>query len=145
MDVMVRRRIAAPADQVAAYAMDWRHDAEWTDIRKAELTCPAPGGGVGVGAQVTRTASFRGKPVHYVLEVVRHEPPTALEMRSVQAPFPMHVTYSFEAAGRSTDASIRVAGGPGGLARLLSPLMAIAVRRSLKRDLRRLAAKVEAR
>ncbi|WP_151481708.1 SRPBCC family protein [Streptomyces albicerus] len=58
IDVPAERVIPLPPEQVATYAMDGRHDAEWTqDIRTAELTREA-GGGFGVGVEVTRAAYF---------------------------------------------------------------------------------------
>lgn len=134
---MVRRVIQLPPEQVAAYAMDWRHDAEWTrGIRTAELTREADGGGFGVGAEVTRTAFFLGRRIDYVLRVVAHEPPRLLDMAASAAPMPMHVTYSFEAHPRGTLAGIRVRGGPGGLLRLASPLVSRRVRSNVAKDLR---------
>jgi hypothetical protein len=137
IDVTVRREIPLPPERVAAYAMDSRHDAEWTQgIRTAELTRQADGGGFGTGAEVTRTAYFLGRRIDYVLRVAAYEPPKLLDMVSVAGPMPMHVTYSFEAHPRGTLAAIRVRGGPGGLLRLATPLLARQVRSSLTKDLR---------
>ncbi len=137
IDVTVRRVIPLPPERVAEYALDWRHDAEWTQgIRTAELTRQADGGGFGTGAEVTRTAYFLGRRIDYVLRVAAHEPPRLLDMVSVVAPMPMHVTYSFEPHPRGTLAAIRVRGGPGGLFRLAAPLLARRVRSSLTKDLR---------
>jgi len=140
MDVTATRVISLPPDQVAAYAMDWRHDHEWTQgIRQAALTKPvaeAPNGGFGVGAEVTRTAYFLRKRIDYVLRVERHEPPAVLDMRSVAGPFPMHVTYRFDDHPDGTLASIRIRGDAGGYYRLAGPLMALQVRSSIRKDLR---------
>ncbi|MFJ8780602.1 SRPBCC family protein [Streptomyces sp. NPDC102476] len=146
IDVTVRREITLPPERVAAYAMDWRHDAEWTQgIRTAELSRQADGGGFGTGAEVTRTAHFLGRRIDYVLRVAAYEPPRLLDMVSVAAPMPMHVTYSFEAHPRGTLAAIRVRGGPGGLLRLASPLLARQVRSSLTKDLRDLERRLSER
>jgi hypothetical protein len=146
IDVTVRRVIPLPPGQVAAYAMDWRHDAEWTQgIRTAELTRPADGGGFGVGAEVTRTAYFLTRRIHYVLRVAAYEPPRLLDMTSVAGPMPMHVTYSFEPHPRGALARIRVRGGPGGLFRLVAPLLARQVRASLTKDLRDLERRLTGR
>ncbi|MCX4612738.1 MULTISPECIES: SRPBCC family protein [Streptomyces] len=137
IDVTVRRVIPLPPEQVAAYAMDWRHDAEWTQgIRTAELTRPAEGGGFGVGAEVTRTAYFLTRRIDYVLRVASYEPLRLLDMISVGGPMPMHVTYAFERHPRGTLARIRVRGGPGGLYRVAAPLLAHLVRSNLTKDLR---------
>ncbi|WP_235991019.1 TfoX/Sxy family protein [Streptomyces ureilyticus] len=64
IDVSAERVIPLPPEQVAGYAMDWRHDAEWSQgIRTAELTREADGGGLGVGAEITRTAYFLGRRI----------------------------------------------------------------------------------
>ncbi|MEU9213669.1 SRPBCC family protein [Streptomyces sp. NPDC048415] len=146
IDVMVRRVIPLPPERVAEYAMDWRHDAEWTQgIRTAELTRQADGGGFGTGSEVTRTAHFLGRRIDYVLRVAAYEPPRLLDMVSVVAPMPMHVTYSFDPHPRGTLAAIRVRGGPGGLLRLAAPLLARQVRSSLTEDLRDLECRLNER
>ncbi|MDQ1073337.1 SRPBCC family protein [Streptomyces canus] len=145
IDVTVRREIPLPPERVAAYAVDWRHDAEWTQgIRTTELTRQTDGG-FGTGAEVTRTAYFLGRGIDYVLRVAAYEPPRLLDMVSVAAPMPMHVTYSVEARPRGTLAAIRVRGGPGELLRLASPLLARQVRSSLTQDLRDLERRLSER
>lgn len=140
MDVRAERVIPLPLERVAEYAMDWRHDVEWTQgIKQAELTTPAPGGGFGVGAEVTRTAYFLGKRIDYVLRVQAHEPPSLLDMKSVAGPFPMHVTYRFNGHPDGTLASIQIRGDAGGYYRLAGPIMGLLVRSNLRKDLRDLA------
>ena len=141
MDVRAERVIPLPPERVAGYAMDWRHDAEWTQgIRSAELTATAEGGGFGTGAEVTRTAYFLGRRIDYVLRVIAHEPPALLEMKSVAGPFPMHVTYRFDGhPGGGTLASIRIRGDASGYYRVAAPVMRLMVRSSIRRDLRDLS------
>ena len=137
IDVTVERVIPLPPGPVARYAMDWRHDAEWTQgIREAALTREAEGGGFGVGAEVTRTAYFLGKRLDYVLRVAACEPGRLLDMVSVAGPMPMHVTYAFAPHPEGTLARIRVRGDAGRYHRLAAPLMARKVRSSLRKDLR---------
>ncbi|MGW1748940.1 SRPBCC family protein [Streptomyces sp. NPDC002092] len=139
IDVSVARVIPLSPERVAKYAMDWRHDADWTQgIRTAELTREADGGGFGVGAEVTRTAFFLGRRIDYVLRVAAHDFPRLLDMVSVAGPMPMHVTYSFEPNPAGTLARIRVQGGSGGFYRPAAPLLARRVRSSLRKDLRAL-------
>ncbi|MFF1510408.1 SRPBCC family protein [Streptomyces sp. NPDC058326] len=137
IDVTVERVLPLPRERVATYAMDWRHDAEWTQgIRTAELTRPADTGGFGVGAEVTRTAYFLGKRIDYVLRVAAYEPPILLDMVSVAGPMPMHVTYTFEQLpDGGTLARIRVRGDASGPYRLAEPMMGRKVRASLVKDL----------
>ena len=137
MDVKAERVIPLPPERVAAYAMDWRHDHEWTQgIRKAELTTPAEDGGFGVGAEVTRTAYFLGRRIDYVLRVDAYQPPTVLDMKSVRGPIPMHVTYRFDPHPDGTLASIRIRGDASGYYRLAAPITARRVSSSIQKDLR---------
>ena len=143
IDVTADRIIPLPPRRVAEYAMDWRHDADWTQgIRTAELTREAPGGGFGAGAEVTRTAYFLGRRIDYVLRVAAYTPPHLLDMVSVAGPMPMHVTYTFEDHPDGTLARIRVRGGEGGFYRLAAPLLARQVRGNLTKDLRDLEARL---
>ncbi|MFD9983988.1 SRPBCC family protein [Streptomyces massasporeus] len=145
VDVTVERVIPIPPERVAAYAMDWHHDADWTQgIRTAELTKEAAGGGFGMGAEVTRTAYFLGRRIDYVLRVAAYDPPRLLDMVSVAGPMPMHVTYTFEPDLSGTHARIRVRGGQGGFYRLAAPLLARQVRGNLAKDLRDLEARLVA-
>ncbi|MEV1078033.1 SRPBCC family protein [Streptomyces sp. NPDC050211] len=137
LDETAERVIPLPPERVAAYAMDWRHDHEWTQgIRTAELTTEAPGGGFGLGAEVTRTAYFLGKRIDYVLRVAEHDPGHLLDMVSVAGPMPMHITYTFTPHPRGTLARIRVRGEAASYYRLATPLMARKVRSSITKDLR---------
>jgi len=141
LDVRRERVIGLPPERVASYAMDWRHDHEWTQgIKTAELTKPAGDGGFGLGAQVTRTAYFLGKRIDYVLEVVGYEPPAMLDMKSVAGPMPMHVTYRFERYDGGTLASIRVRGDASVYYKVAGPLMSLMVGHNLGKDLRDLDA-----
>ncbi|MFJ4188576.1 SRPBCC family protein [Kitasatospora sp. NPDC089509] len=143
LDVTVERLIPLPPETVAGYAMDWRHDPEWTQgIRRAALTREADGGGFGPGAEVTRTAHFLGKRMDYVLRVAGYDPPRMLDMVSVAGPMPMHVTYTFEPTQSGTFARIRVRGGSTSYLRFVAPLMARQVRASLVKDLRDLEARL---
>lgn len=137
VDVSAERVIPLAPEQVATYAMDWRHDAEWTQgIRTAELTRESDAGGFGVGAEVTRTAYFLRRRIDYVLRVAAYDFPRLLDMVSVAGPMPMHVTYAFASHPRGTLARIRVQGGKGGYSRLVAPFMARQVRSSITKDLR---------
>jgi hypothetical protein len=102
--------------------------------REAELLGGSP---VAVGSRVRRVASFLGRRVEYVNEILALDA-AQLDMRSVEAPFPMRITYRFEpAADDGTDVTNHVRGGGP---RLLAPL----VRRNVQRDLERLRDVLEA-
>jgi hypothetical protein len=67
-------------------------------------------------------------------------------MRSVRSPFPMRVTYRHRDAGDgTTEVSVRVEGDAGRFYALVGPLLGVAVRRSITRDLRNLKQVLETR
>lgn len=122
IDVSAASVIPLPPVQVAEYALDRRHDAEWTQrVRTAELTRKADEGGFGTGTGTTRTAYFLGRRIDHVLRGTAYEPPHLLDMISVAGPMPMHVTYTFESHAHGTTARIRVRGGEGGIHRPAAP------------------------
>ena len=142
-DVTVETIAAAPRADVAAYAIDWRNDREWigalSDVR---LVTEPP---FGVGSRVARVASFLGKRMEYVNEVIELEPGRRLVMRSVRSPFPMTVTYEFADAAGGTSIRIRAQGDVSGFYKLGGRLLSRAVRRSIEKDLARLKTIVESR
>ena len=136
VDVTATDRIDRPRDQVAAYLRDPANDTNWIGgLRSARLLTP---GQVTVGSQVERVASFLGRRVEYVNEITELTA-DRLAMRSVRSPFPMRVTYGHRDTGAgSTEVSVRVEGDAGRFYALAAPLLGLAVRRSITRDLRNL-------
>ena len=142
IDVLAEIHVRRPRDQVAAYMTDPGNDPEWIGgLREARLHGDGP---LGEGSRVARVASFMGRRVEYVNEVTTLEPGRVLEMRSVKAPFPMHITYTFEDRDGGTVVRNHVQGG-GGLFSLGSPLFAPMVRRNVQQDLERMRDVLEAR
>jgi uncharacterized membrane protein len=134
--------VKRPREQIAAYMSDPANDPEWIGgLREARLIGDGP---IAVGSRAARVASFMGRKVKYVNEITRLEPGRMLEMRSVKAPFPMHITYTFEDGDGGTFVRNHVRGG-GGLLSLGSPLFAPMVRRSVQRDLERMRDVMEGR
>jgi hypothetical protein len=129
VDITAHVHIDRDPPTVAAYMTDPANDAQWIGgLREAELLDEPP---VAVGSRVRRVAHFLGRRVEYVNEVLALDG-THLDMRSVKAPFPMHITYRFEPAPHGgTEVSNHVRGGGP---RLFAPL----VRRNVQRDLERL-------
>jgi uncharacterized membrane protein len=143
VDVTATASIDRPRDQVAAYLRDPANDIKWIGgIRSARLLTPRP---VTVGSQVERVASFLGRRVQYVNEITELTA-DRLAMRSVRSPFPMRVTYGHRpATDGATEVSVRVEGDAGRFYALLAPLLGVAVRRSIARDLRNLKRVLEGR
>jgi uncharacterized membrane protein len=143
VDVTATATIDRPRAEVAAYLRDPANDTTWIGgLRSARLLTPEP---VAVGSQVERVAGFLGRRVHYVNEVTELTG-DRLVMRSVRSPFPMRVTYGHRQAGDgATEVSVRVEGDAGHFYALAAPLLGLAVRRSIARDLRNLKQALEGR
>jgi uncharacterized membrane protein len=138
IDIIAEVAIGRPVAEVAAYTIDPANDPTWIGgVREVRMETPPP---LRVGSRVARVARFLGRRVEYVNEVTELDAERVLDMRSVKAPFPMRVTYSFEAAngGAGTIVRNRVRGAPGGFFALFGPLLAPLVKRSVQKDLERL-------
>jgi hypothetical protein len=144
LDVLTDIVIQRPVAVVAAYAIDPSNAPSWYDnIDSVEWKTEPP---LVVGTQVAFVARFLGRRLEYTYEIVELVPGTRLVMRTAQGPFPMETTYTFEADGTtagSTRMTLRNRGEPAGFSRLMTPLMAPAVRRANRRDLAKLKAMVE--
>jgi hypothetical protein len=142
-DVTAETVIARPREDVARYASDWRNDTDW--IRGLREARQVTDDELGVGTRVLRVASFLGRRVEYVNEIAEWEPGRRLVMRSVQAPFPMVVTYEWDDAGTGTRMRIRARGDASGFYRAAGPLLGPLVKRTIQGDLERLKQTLERR
>jgi carbon monoxide dehydrogenase subunit G len=141
MDVTIEAVVERPRAEVAPYVMDHENDTAWIGgISESELLGDPP---LRVGSQVRRVAHFLGRRIDYVLRIERLDEGSFLGMRSVKAPFPMSVDYSFEDRGESTLVRVRVTGEPGRMYRLAGSMLASRTRSSIAEDLERLRAILE--
>lgn len=121
---------------------DPTNDLDWTGGIISSR--PAQAGELAVGSTVERTARFLGRTFTYGYVVSAAEPERMVEMR-VERPFPMLIRYELADAGAATtDVAIRATGTPGRFFRALTPFMAWQVHRSIRADLERLRARLEA-
>jgi uncharacterized membrane protein len=143
LDETAEIRISRPAEEVAAYMFDPANDPSWIGgIKEVEPLGENP---TAIGSHVRRRASFLGRRIDYVMEVVAHVPGRRLELHAVEAPMPMDVTYEVDPAADGAVARVRVQGDAFGLYRLASPLMSAQVSRSIDGDVRRLKRILESR
>jgi hypothetical protein len=134
IDVTAEVHVRAGRDAVAAYMTDPANDPEWIGgVSTARLLGDPP---LAEGSRVARVARFMGRRVEYVTEVERLERGRVVDMRAVEGPFPMRITYSFEDRDGGTLVRNRVRGGGP---RLVAPL----VRRNIRRDLERVRDRLE--
>lgn len=135
MDGTASRLIAATPAQVAAIMFDPMHDPEW--IGGAKSVEPPKGDATRIGSRVTRQGGFMGRKFSWTTEVQGTEPDHLLHMTFIAGPMKGGtVTYRIEPDGPSSRVFIRNT-GPG------PQLMGWFVRRSVSKDLDRLARMVE--
>jgi carbon monoxide dehydrogenase subunit G len=134
IDITAEVHVACPRADVGAYMTNPANDPEWIGgLREVRRLDDGP---LEVGSRVAREASFLGRKIEYVNEILELDPERVLDMQSVVAPFPMRITYTFEDANGGTVVRNRARGG--GM-RILAPL----VKRNVQRDLNKLRDRLE--
>ena len=86
----------------------------------------------------TFVARFLGRRLEYTYAVREHVPGERFVMSTAEGPFPMETTYTWEDAGGATTMTLRNRGEPIGFAKVAAPMMARAMTRANRADLRRL-------
>jgi hypothetical protein len=142
VDVSTSRVIRRPREVVAAFAADPDRATAWyANIRSVEWETPPP---LAVGSHFAFVARFLGRTLRYTYEVRELQLPDRMVMSTSAGPFPMRTEYTWTDAGAgATRMTLRNTGAPAGFSRLVAPLVAPAVRRAGRADLRRLAAVLE--
>jgi uncharacterized protein YndB with AHSA1/START domain len=144
VDVVTETTIDRPLEEVASYAADPSNAPEWyANITSADWKTPPP---PQRGSRIAFVARFMGRTLEYTYEVIDFVPNERLVMRTVQGPFPMETTYTWQAvADGETRMTLRNRGGPSGFSRLAAPVMAAATRRANEKDLQNLRSILEGR
>ena len=142
VDVEVEITIQRPADVVSAYASDPENAPTWYDnITSVEWKSEPQ---LAVGSKIAFTARFMGRSLAYTYELTDYVPGERLTMRTAEGPFPMETTYRWSSIDtQSTRMTLRNHGQPAGFAKVTSPLMAAAMRRANRNDLKRLKSLLE--
>jgi hypothetical protein len=142
VDVTTEIVIERPRADVAAFASDPDNATTWYEnIKAVEWETAQP---VAVGSRLAFVAHFLGRRLSYTYEVKELAPGERLVMRTSEGPFPMETTYAWEDAGAgATRMTLRNRGEPSGFSTVGAPLIAMAMRRANRKDLRRLKAILE--
>jgi len=137
VDVQTQIDIARPRSEVAAYAADPDNATSWYEnIEAVEWETERP---LRVGSRIGFVARFLGRTLTYTYEIRELVPGERLVMSTAQGPFPMETTYTWEdAAEATTRMTLQNRGEPEGFRAVAAPLMASAMRRANRKDLRRL-------
>ena len=133
MEIIIQRELS----EVAAYAADPRRAPEWyTIVDEIEWEDDAQ---LEVGTKVAFVSHQSRRKQSYLFEVSEYVPEARLVMRATGGSYPMETTYTWEAYDQgSTKMTLRNRGEPTGLLALIAPLLAPAMRRSIRIDLQRL-------
>jgi uncharacterized protein YndB with AHSA1/START domain len=144
VDVQTEVEIDRPREDVAAYAADPDNATAWYEnIKSVEWRTPRS---LTVGSQVAFVATFLGRSLAYTYAIKEFVPGERLVMSIAEGPFAMETTYTWEdTAHGSTKMTLRNHGEPTGFAELTAPIMAAAMRRANRKDLRRLKEILESR
>lgn len=142
VDVATTIEIARPREQVAAFSADPGSATAWYEnIRSVDWRTPPP---LVPGSRIAFVARFLGRQLVYTYEVTEHIPGVRLVMRTDEGPFPMETSYAWaDTSTGGTAMTLRNRGEPRGLARGLAPVVAGAMRRANRKDLRRLKSVLE--
>ena len=141
VDVTVETRIGRPVAEVAAFAGDPGNAPSWyVNIESVRWQTPPP---VQVGSRMDFVASFLGRRIEYTYEVAELVPGERLVMRTAQGPFAMQTTYTWGPADGGTRMTLRNNGAPSRFARVATPVMALAMRRAMTKDLAALKRRLE--
>jgi hypothetical protein len=143
VDVVTEMEIQCPRPAVASFASDPDNAAAWySNIEAVEWKSPRP---VVIGSRVAFVARFLGRHLAYTYEMQEIVADERLVMATSDGPFPMETTHTWEdTPSGGTRMTLRNRGEPSGLAGLASPLVAAAIRRANRKDLRRLKSLLEA-
>jgi uncharacterized protein YndB with AHSA1/START domain len=143
VDVTSEIEIRRPRAEVAAYASDPDNIRAWYEnIKAVEWRSEPP---LDVGSQLAFIARFLGARLEYVYEIEDLVPGERLVMRTADGPFAMETTYTWtDAADGATRMTLRNRGEPERATKVAAPLIARAMRRANRKDLRRLKKLLEA-
>src|SRR5262245_7117927 len=135
--------IDRPPDEVFAFIADARNRPQWDrSVDGEDLTSPEP---VGVGSTVRTTMTSMGRELEWSWRITDHQPPARQRIESTDGPFPMSLAWDLEPAGAGTRARFAITGQPGGVMRLMQPLIARNTQRNLDDAFPRLKQLLESR
>mgnify|MGYP001825308084 CR=1 FL=1 len=133
IDITINR----PAAEVFEYISDFAKNPSWQNgMKSCEWITDGP---VSVGSQYLQKAEFMGREINSTFEVIEHTPGERVKAHTIESTFPITFTRWVTAVGdNETRVQALIEGDSSGFFRLMKPLMAPMVRRSIRNDYARL-------
>ncbi len=127
--------IAAPKDKVSEYAANPDNAPIWYEnISKSEWKSEKP---LEVGSRISFTAHFLGKKLEYTYKIYEYIPGEKLVMGTSGGPMEMNTTYLWKTVeGNKTRMTLINKGTTSGFAAIFSPIMEMAMRKAMNKNLR---------
>jgi len=142
IDVSTEIDINCSKAKVAEYSANPDNAPKWyVNIKAAKWKTPRP---LQVGSQIVFKTKFLGKLLVYIYEISEYAAEQKMVMKTIIGPFPMETIYTWKSIdGNITRMSLQSKGNPGGLSKLLTPLLSFAIKRANNKDLQRLKEIIE--
>jgi hypothetical protein len=130
------REIERPAAEVFEFIAEVTNNPTWQKgMRHCEWISPAP---TGVGSQYRQRASFLGRTVVSVFEVIEFEPGSRIVIETIESTFPIRVERRVESIDKNfCRVFAEIEGGPS-VPRFLQGLIGKLAQRSVTGDYNRL-------
>nr|WP_309100613.1 SRPBCC family protein [Fredinandcohnia onubensis] len=142
VNVVTEITINCPISKVSEYATNPDHAPEWyVNIKSVEWKTPKP---LRLGSQIAFKASFLGRELAYVYEIVEFIPQKKFAMKTANGPFPMETVYTWQAIDENhTRMILQNKGNPKGFNKIMSLFMPVMMRRANIKDLKKIKANLE--
>lgn len=144
VDVTTTIVIERPIGEVSEYAGDPSNAPSWyRRVESAEWRTDPP---ITLGSRISFRSRLLGRDLVETYEVTEYSPGEQVAMHTTGGPFPIDTTSTWRPVGdRVTHMTLHNQGEPQGFVRLASPLIRIAMRREMRRDLAELKRLLESR
>jgi carbon monoxide dehydrogenase subunit G len=135
--------IAKPVHEVWEYLIEPENVPEWqaSAVSSHQIT----DGRMGVGTHLRDERRFLGRRADSEVEVTEFEPERLFTLHGISGPVRFTVRHRLEGRGGHTHLEIQAEAEPGGVGRLMRPMIEHAAAHEIRKDFDRLKQQLEAR